>query len=126
MIHSVYLIHESGICLFVRTYRKDTTDVDLLSGYLLSISQFAKQMMGDAVREIRLEKQTIVYDLQETIMFAIVTSGRKPSKRTITEILIKLNRAFMDMYGEHLQQQIIEPDLFGEFGEAVDQIIRNY
>lgn len=126
MIQNVYLIHESGICLMARTYSGDTTNIDLLSAYLLSISHFAKQMMGEEIREIRLERHTIVYDLQETVMLAIVTSGRKPSKKKLTSLLRRLYRAFFDQYEEHLRQQIVEPEIYRDFSEIADQILSGY
>lgn len=124
MIQNLYLIHESGLCLLSCTYNNgDSKNVDLLSAYLLSICQFARHIFSEDIQEIKLEHQTIVYDLQETIMLAIVTTGRSPSKRKITSLLKRIYRAFLEDYGEHLQQQIVEPEIFSNFRKKVDQII---
>ena len=124
MIRNVFIIHESGICLMSRTYRGGTQNVDLLSPYLVGISQFAKHLLGDDIREITLEKHTIIYDLQETVMLAIVTTGKRTAKRKLNMILNKLYSAFVEQYGEYLQQEIIEPEIFGNFTETVDQIMQ--
>jgi hypothetical protein len=106
-----------------RTYRGGTQNVDLLSPYLVGISQFAKHLLGDDIREITLEKHTIIYDLQETVMLAIVTTGKRPAKRKLNTILKKLYSEFVEQYGEHLEQEIIEPEIFGKFTETMDEIM---
>jgi hypothetical protein len=79
--------------------------------------------MGEDIQEIKLERHTIVYELQDTIMIAIVTTGRSPSKRKITSLLKRIYRAFLEDYEEHLQQKIVEPEIYRNFRKKVDQII---
>ncbi|MHA2328604.1 MAG: hypothetical protein ACXACR_08795, partial [Candidatus Hodarchaeales archaeon] len=106
-----------------RTYKGSKKDVDLISAYLVSICHFARHLMGEDIQEIKLERHTIVYELQDTIMIAIVTTGRSPSKRKITSLLKRIYRAFLEDYEEHLQQKIVEPEIYRNFRKKVDQII---
>ncbi|UCE14344.1 MAG: hypothetical protein JSV04_04000 [Candidatus Heimdallarchaeota archaeon] len=124
MINSVFIIHDSGLCLLSRAYDADSEyKVDLLSGFLAAVSSFAKNMIGEEVQEIRMQNDTIIYESKGIITLAIVKSGRKITKKKMTSILNRIHSVFIEQYQEHLKQEIIEPSIFDSFRVTIDEIL---
>lgn len=124
MINSVFIIHDSGLCLLSRSYEADSEyKTDLLSGFLAAVSSFAKNMIGEEVREIRMENDTIIYEPKGRITLAIVKSGKKITKKKMNTILNKIHSVFLDQYHEHLKQEILEPSVFDSFSRVIDELL---
>jgi len=123
MIHSVFLIHESGLCLLSRTYGDKSQNIDLLSGLLFAISSFARNMIGEDINEIRMEHHNIFYEARKTIVLALVTSDKKISKRKLSTIMRRIYTNFVQQYQEYIKQQIIEPQIFENFKTTIDKIL---
>lgn len=124
MIRSVFILHESGLCLLSRTYGKKSKNIDLFSGLLVAVASFAKNMIGDNIHEIRMEHHNIFYESKKTIILALITSEKKISKRKLSTIMKKIYKAFVGQYQEHLKQQIIEPKIFEDFKMTIDNILQ--
>jgi len=124
MIRSVFIIHESGLCLFSRSYSDNPQNIDLFSGFLVAVSSFAKNMIGEKLNEIRMEHHIIFYESRKTIVLALVTSQKKISKRKITIIMRRIYNNFLEQYNEHLEHNIIEPEIFRDFSSTIDDILQ--
>jgi hypothetical protein len=124
MIRSVFIIHESGLCLFSRSYSDDSQDIDLFSGFLVAVSSFAKNMIGEKINEIRMEQHTILYESKKSIVLALVTSEKKISNRKISTIMRRIHNNFIEQYHDFLEQDIIEPNLFRGFSTTIDSILQ--
>ncbi len=125
MIRSVFILHESGLCLLSRTYDENSNNIDLFSGLLVAISNFAKNLIGENVHEIRMEHHNIFYESKKTLILALITSEKKITKRKTSTIMRKIYTAFVKQYQEHLKQEIIEPKIFGDFTTTIDNILQN-
>jgi hypothetical protein len=125
LIDGIFIIHESGICLVSRSYNRKNKDKDLIGGFLLAVSCFARKMIGEDINEIKMEHTTIIYNLKESILLAVVFSGRRIAKRKLTNVLNKIQSAFHLQYKDHLLQNIIEPDVFRTFGKVIDDILKS-
>jgi hypothetical protein len=125
MIDGIFIIHDSGICLVSRSYSQKKADQDLIGGFLLAVSCFAKQMIGEDIHEIRMEHTHIIYNLKDSILLAMVLSDRRIAKRKITKILNRIQKAFHIQYEEYLIQNIIEPDVFKSFKAVIDDILNS-
>ncbi|MFX1536363.1 MAG: hypothetical protein ACFFDI_19265 [Promethearchaeota archaeon] len=124
MIRRVFLIHESGLCLLSRSYGNDSQNIDLFSGFLVAVSSFAKNMIGEKINEIRMEHHIIFYESRKTIVLALVTSEKKVSKRKISMIMRRLYNNFIEQYHEYLEHDLIEPSIFSDFSLTIDNILQ--
>ncbi|MFX0207390.1 MAG: hypothetical protein ACFFDT_15485 [Candidatus Hodarchaeota archaeon] len=124
MIRSVYIIHESGLCLLSRSYYDDSQNIDLFSGFLVAVSSFAKNMIGEKINEIRMERHTIFYESKKSIVLALVMSENKISKRKISTIMRRIHNNFVDQYRDFFEQDIVEPNLFRDFSTTIDSILQ--
>ncbi|MFX0052254.1 MAG: hypothetical protein ACFFAJ_04045 [Candidatus Hodarchaeota archaeon] len=125
MIEGIFIIHESGICLVSRSYNRKNKDKDLIGGFLLAVSCFARKMIGEEINEIKMEHTNIIYNLKDSILLAVVLSGKRIAKRKLTNILNKIQNTFHLHYKEYLAQNIIEPEVFKAFGKVVDDILKS-
>ena len=125
MIRSVFILHESGLCLLSRTYDENSNNIDLFSGLLVAISNFAKNLIGDNIHEIRMEHHNIFYESKKTLILALITSEKKITKRKTSTIMRRIYTAFVKQYQEHLKQEIIEPKIFRDFTMTIDNILQN-
>ncbi|MFX1282745.1 MAG: hypothetical protein ACFFB5_03785 [Promethearchaeota archaeon] len=125
MIRSVFIIHESGLCLFSRAYRENSKNIDLFSGLLFAVSSFAKNMIGEKINEIKTEHHNIYYESKKTIVIALVTSKKKITKRKLTMIMRRISNNFVQQYEEYLKLAIIEPQIFESFSTTIDKIFQS-
>ena len=123
MIRNVFIIHESGLCLLSRSYGDESGNIDLFSGFLVAVSSFAKNMIGEKINEIRMERHAIFYESRRTIVLALVTSEKKISKRKISTIMRRLYNNFVEQYYEYLEHELIEPRIFRGFSVTIDNIL---
>ncbi|MFX0123899.1 MAG: hypothetical protein ACFFAE_09695 [Candidatus Hodarchaeota archaeon] len=123
MIRSVFIIHESGLCLLSRSYSDDSQNIDLFSGFLVAVSSFAKNMIGEKINEIRMEHHTIFYESKKAIVLALVTSEKKIAKRKISLIMRRIYNNFVEQYNEFLELDLIEPTIFRDFSFTIDSIL---
>lgn len=124
MIRSVFIIHESGLCLLSRSYGDDPQDIDLFSGFLVAVSSFAKNMIGENINEIRMEHHAIFYESRKSIVLALVTSEKKIAKRKISTIMRRIYNNFVEQYHEFLELNLIEPNIFRNFSTTIDSILQ--
>lgn len=124
MIRSVFIIHESGLCLLSRSYGEDAKNIDLFSGLLFAISSFARNLIGEDINQIKMEHHNIFYESRKTIVLALVTSDKKISKRKLSTIMRRIYSNFVQQYQEYLKQEIIEPQIFKDFTNTIDSILQ--
>jgi hypothetical protein len=80
-------------------------------------------MIGEDVNEIRMEHHRILYDTRETILVALITSDSRLSKRKLTYSMRKIGQTFLARYTAHLEQKILEPQIYEGFSTAIDEIV---
>ena len=125
MIHSVYLIYKGMRLVSYHLDKMITNDDDIFTGYLSAVSNFAKDFIGDEVHEILMAQHTIVFDVKNGILLALVLNGKKISKRILSIITKQIHSAFLQEYHEYLTQRIIVPSIFASFTVNIDEIVRD-
>ncbi|MFX1514943.1 MAG: hypothetical protein ACFFC6_01450 [Promethearchaeota archaeon] len=124
MIRSVFIIHESGLCLLSRSYSGDSQNRDLFSGFLVAVSSFAKNLIGEKINEIRMEHHKIFYESRKALVIALVTSEKKISNRKLSTIMKRIYNNFIEQYNDYLEHNIIEPEIFRDFSTTIDNILQ--
>ncbi len=123
MVSNIFIIHESGLCLFSRDYEQNTQKVDLISGLLSAFSSFARVLIGEDVNEIRLEQHRILYEVTDTLILALITPEIRISKKKLSSAMKKIIHSFLHQYHDYLKEELFEPQLFRDFTSTVDQIL---
>ena len=126
-IRDIYLIHESGLVLVSRHYHDGEMQPDIIGGFFIAISNFLEQMIGESIQEIKLDQHIIVYKKIGPIFAAIVTESRKITKRRMTILIKTILSSFFEDYLIYIEEGLIEPSMFSEFGTSLDGIVHaNY
>jgi hypothetical protein len=123
MIHNVFIIHESGLCLFSRTYEGNSRKIDLFSGLLAAVSSFARDLIGENIHEIRMDQHRVICEAKETVLVVLITGITRISKRKLTLVIRRIYQAFVKQYNEYLKQKIIEPQMYEGFTPTIDNIL---
>jgi len=122
-IRDIYLIHESGLVLISRHYHDRDTQPDIIGGFFIAIANFVEQMMGESIQEIKLAQHKIIYKKNGPIFAAIVSEPKKITKRRLTILMKTILTKFFNDYVVYLEEGIIEPSMFTDFGTSLDNII---
>ena len=126
MIHSVYLIYQGMRLVSYHLDKMMTVDVDIFTGYLSAVSDIMKDAIGDEIHEIRMAQHTIVIDVKNGILLALVCiNGKKINKRRLSIIIKQIHSVFLQEYHEYLTQSIIVPSIFASFTATIDKIVRD-
>ncbi|MHA2239521.1 MAG: hypothetical protein ACXAB2_14330 [Candidatus Hodarchaeales archaeon] len=125
MVSNIFIIHESGLCLFSRDYEGNSQKVDLFSGLLSAFSSFARVLIGEEVHEIHLEQHRIFYEVTDTLILALITPDTRISKKRLSSAMKKICQTFLDSYHEYLEEEIFEPQLYKNFTNTVDEILKS-
>ena len=95
-IHAIFILTESGICLFnyapqPKKLRTDEQKLEMIGNLLSAINQFAKEVGGGEVNHLKLEGATFYCLKQQfktlTLLFATLTDPHLPSEKA--EIFLK-------------------------------------
>jgi hypothetical protein len=125
MVSNIFIIHESGLCLFSRDYEGNSLKVDLFSGLLSAFSSFVRVLIGEEVHEIHLEQHRIFYEFTDSLVFALITPEIRISKRRLSSAMRKISQSFLDNYHDYLKEEILEPQLYNDFSCTVDEILKS-
>jgi hypothetical protein len=126
-IRDIYLIHESGLVLVSRHYHNGDTQPDIIGGFFIAMANFVEQMMGESIQEIKLDQHMIVYKKNGPIFAALVTEPKNITKRQMTILIKSILSNFFDEYVVYLEEGLIEPSMFSDFGTSLDKIVNaNY
>jgi hypothetical protein len=125
-IRDIYVIHESGLCLVSNHYYLDDSEPNMISGFLIAMANFAERIMGEAIQEIKLDQHLIAYKIIRPILVAIVTNTKGASKRKMNLLMKVILTQFFEEYAGYLQEGLIEPTMFSDFKEALDNMIKVY
>jgi len=106
--------------LVAKSCQQKKEDVDLLSGFLVAISDFARSMLLQEVQEIKMENVKIIYDMKDSIMIALVISDLRVSKRKFTHLMQRIRVSFLKQYSKHLKEGIIDPSVCRGFDKTLN------
>lgn len=125
MIRSVYIIHESGICLFERVYSQDPVNKDLFSGYIKAMISFAREITNDVITEVKMEKRNIYYEVKRNILVTIVTSPNIPREK-LSFVFQCILEQFISQYQTYLNHNILTREPFNSFAKNLDTLLLQY
>ena len=125
MIKSVYIIHESGICLFEKVYSQDPVNKDLFCGYIKAMISFAREITNDVITEVKMEKRNIYYEVKGDILVTIVTSPNIP-RRKLKFVFQCILEQFTTQFQIHLNHNILTREPFRSFSKDLDTLLLQF
>ena len=137
-IDEVYIIEDSGVCLFNHSIGK--VDETLFSGFLSSIQTFLETLGQDRIKKIEMGTSKItIFNLDEYHIFLVLRSPSKTKDKYIKKKLDEIQKRFIIKYGGYLVETQVKglpyntsqfnsfhEDLKEIFEEEIDKNISNW
>ena len=121
-IRDIYIIHESGLCLVSSHNTKGDSSSELISGFLIAIIDFAQQILGESIQEVKLDQHLITYKKNGPLFIAIVSEVKGITRKKMDILFDKIISLFLEDYVVYLQEGFIELKLFSGFQGTLDKI----
>ncbi len=126
MILSLYIIHESGPCIFKREYGKNIeVDEQLISGFLMAVRTFAQETFLDGLQRIHLASgRRLIYGYnREYGILAAAISEKDDHPKLVEKLLDTIVKMFVKKYKEHLKPLNPSLNIYKGFKDDVDKLI---
>ncbi|MFX1293641.1 MAG: hypothetical protein ACFFD2_02095 [Promethearchaeota archaeon] len=122
MIHNLYIISESGIAIYSNYFVESILDEQLISGFLLAISNFATEAVGSGLKKIELqtgEQLHVYYDNSKHLTAAALTNAQDHSK-----LVLKILKKTLDKFYASFKHQLTIPEGIGDTSEFDNKLIQ--
>ncbi|MFX1537698.1 MAG: hypothetical protein ACFFDI_26170 [Promethearchaeota archaeon] len=121
-IVGIYILQKNGRSLFSKSLRKNIPKPELIGKFLSAIGSFAKEMTGGTVRTFEVGGMT--FHFKDFRLFYVVI-GADPIP-TIDAMLEKIGLAFLQKYGEEIQESDISDKKFDSFEDQVQNVLNEF
>jgi len=123
-VSNIWILNSNGIPLYAKMSKKMKKDPILVSGFIYAISAFAKSIIGDEVRSIKLRKHVFHIKKHGEIIVAILSDLNEEDK--IERILSKIAEEFLDTTKYENETKILDVDnlkiIDKKMGEILNKI----
>ena len=95
-VRNIWILNDNGIPLYARMTKKVKEDPVLVSGFICAISAFAKSIIGDEIRSIKLKKHAFYVKRCGEIIVAVLSDVNQEERieRLLSKIVEKLSDIF--------------------------------
>jgi hypothetical protein len=126
MIDNILIMNEAGLLLFNWEHDKTISkDGDLISGFLTALNLFAKGQRGEELKKIDLDPTTFIFERQDGLIFAILTTDPNYEK-IIFSIIIDIKNRFLELFRESAQNFAGAIAQFRPFQQEIENILNSY
>ncbi len=116
------LNRQSGIYLFEQTFdaRLREMDPDLIGGFLMAISKFSEEIIGEEIRVIETKSMRIYYQNAEKFVVAVLFQN-KINKSMTKSFLKDVSDLFIEKYMSYLDAgQLANVNVFKDFAAEIE------
>ncbi len=126
MIQAIYiLIADSGLCVLDRKYGEAEMDPNLISGFLTALIQFGRELSeGNRVHVIDFGAFDICLSLKSNVIVAAIVDKTDDGNAAMA-VLSEVNTAFIDKFGNLLQDWDGNLEPFDAFRGKLDEITKD-
>ena len=95
-VRNIWILNDNGIPLYARMTKDIKEDPVLVSGFICAISAFAKSIIGDEIKSIKLKKHTFYVKRCGEIIVAILSDVNEEEKmeKLLSKIAEELSGVF--------------------------------
>ena len=124
MLKNLYILDENGILLYSKEFtREEQYDDNLLIGFFTSISNFSREALGTAVKNVNLgenNKLILVPHNDERLLGAAIVSSND-NNELVTKIIKEILQEFIDSYSPNYDTEKI---LLEEMDKVIQDVLR--
>ena len=130
-ILNVWIMNDSGICLFNQAKSSTLQDENLFTGFLSSIQVFLKSIGEEKIKSLAMGEHKFTFcNLEEPNLIIVVKSERNIKGRFIARKIKDIREKFLKKYGQllHKYQEhslLLDLRIFDDFNEDLSDILTN-
>ncbi|MHA1754880.1 MAG: ADP-ribosylation factor-like protein, partial [Candidatus Odinarchaeia archaeon] len=119
----VYIIKKTGESLFHRLYQKETTDENLISGFLSALQNFISEVSsGDVIRTIKTGNVKFIYNVSHGLISVFVVDKDEDEEK-IRNKIERVIEEFYSRFKDQLNNWSGNISQFNSFKEVLDDIV---
>ncbi|MFX0138819.1 MAG: hypothetical protein ACFFDN_34580, partial [Candidatus Hodarchaeota archaeon] len=126
-IHQIWIVLDSGLCLFQTSFDKDKTDqIDnkLFPGFISAISSFATEVSKKPIRKIQLGDLILNQYKKNDLLACISTKEEINDEKVLESLFIRLLDEFEAEYRPLLESDVFDITHFENFQSKVLHIFK--
>ncbi len=124
-LSNIWIIQNSGICLYEESLMKTKIEPHLISAFLLSIINLGKELAEEDIQIIKFHNLKILFKKNEFFIVAMAISEQAP-KRESEALLELIHDEFERRYKEILKSWSGDESIFADFSSYLESLIKKY
>lgn len=124
MIQALWIITDTGQCIFSHKYIKMDLEDQLISGLLTAFQSFSSESGIGGVQQIGGEDNQFVYGIQTGKILVAALADKKDNAQLVEKLMNKISVIFQDKYSIYLTDEMyIDLNIFNGFENDIDEIL---
>ena len=128
MFHSLYIVLESGVCIFSKDFIEVGVESQLITGFLNALGAFATEALGSEMQSLKLQTgeqlSILKYTQSKTPLVGIVIADPRDNSKLIQRLLLRILTEFTSIFKRQLDiEKVMNVNVFKEFSYTVDTIL---
>ncbi len=122
-VRNIWILNDNGIPLYARMTKEVKEDPVLVSGFIYAISAFAKSIIGDEIKSIKLKKHTFYVKRCGEIIVAILSDVNEEKK--MEKLLSKIAEELSGMFRYEKTSFIVNSNSSRKIKKKIREILNN-
>ena len=124
MIQALWIITDTGQCIFSHKYVKMDLEDQLISGLLTAFQSFSSESGIGGVQQIGGEDNQFVYGVQSGKILVAALADRRDNAKLVENLMNKISNSFQEKYSTYLTDEMyVDLNIFNGFENEIDKIL---
>lgn len=124
MIQAIWIITDTGQCIFSHKYSELEIDDQLISGLLIAFDAFSSESGIGGVQQIGGKDNQFVYGPSKKLLVAAL-ADKRDNAALVEKLMVKIADLFQEKYASYLQDvSFVDLNVFKGFEDEIDQILK--
>ncbi|MHA1821459.1 MAG: hypothetical protein ACTSU2_01855 [Promethearchaeota archaeon] len=121
-LYNVWIIEkDSGICIFEQNFKELKVNSDLISGFLVAMLNFGKEIADNDIKSINFQELKIFYSIQNKFLL-IIAVKEDTDPKDVDDFLQLISEKFDKEYVPKLEKWDGNTDIFLPFGDYIESL----
>lgn len=114
--------NNSGVCVFEGNYKEITMNADLISGFLVAMINFGKELADKDLKKIQFNDLKIAFRYNKLFIIAVAFTDNALDPE-VQAFLKLIEDEFQSRYGKYLEDFSGDVTVFSDFNTYVEKIL---
>lgn len=117
------MIASGGMLVYSRQYGSKQVDQDLISGFLMALSNFSVEVKGGAIESLVMQDVRFIYSLGDYEYLFVFCTDKDDMQEEVQARIDRVKAEFYSMFGDQLKNWNGNVTIFKPFDEIVDELV---